>query len=165
MNGIQKLYLILVGVLLLTVGAWATLAYQKSEAIAQSVALKRHLQETQVWGDKVYEHQAKVQYLQEKTGSGKLDPETITQFIRNNGMKDPVTSNVAQITRRLYMEEIRKLRLSDEFLENIVQFLQSVERINKTRISVKALNLRRDDKNEDVWTADISISQRTAKPL
>lgn len=160
-----KIYIFL-GVALVAAGSvLAAFAHQSSSASELTVREVKDLKEVRRVGQEIYEHLSKVRFLEERIGAGNLDDAKVLELLRKHGIKDPTDARVSSVTHKTHIEELRTLKLQEEYLESIVKFLLDVERINKNKIRVKLLRLSRSSKDKDYWTADITIAQVAPKKI
>ena len=160
-----KIYVFLGVALIAAGGVLAAFAHQSSAASELTVRELKDMKDVRLVGQEIYEHLRKVQFLEERIGAGNLDDAKVLELLRKHNIKDPSDSRVSSVTHKTHIEELRTLKLQDEFLESIVKFLMDVERINKNKIRVKLLRLSRSSKDKDYWTADITIAQVAPKKL
>ncbi len=159
-----KTYTALGLLLLIAIGAWGWMSMQKSKAVESRIKQEEDLSRVLRQGLMVNDLLGEIAFMEERIGNQELTTATIINYLKKHKLRNTGTA-VTRYTRPTYIEEVRKMTLKDEYLSDVISFLQDVERINKNRIKIKSLQLRRNGDDKDRWTATIAISQILPKKV
>lgn len=134
-------------------------------------AALRQLNTIKRQGDDLYEIQKIKEYLsgkggqvdQEKAAADKdLTTGYIIKLARKYELGTPGIRNLGETNKKDYRERKFKFDLKDKYLEDIINFMIEIEKVNNTQ--VENFNFVRDLKNKDKWNANnITVTQILAK--
>lgn len=146
-----------------------TLLYgNMSLGAAKEIAVreKRDLESVETIGQIIYEHLETVKAqtnLLNKNRRGNLNMNTILDLAKKSELRAPASSKETIIKRPTYDEKKIDLRIKDEYLDGVVDFMLKAEALGNAKVSSIAIVRSKDD--DQKWNCTLSIVQRIKKDL
>lgn len=166
MNSTQKAYLLMGGLVLLSLGALLHGNMTLGSAREISGREKANLDKVELKGQIIFEHLEMVKAQSsriDESQRGKLNMNTILSLTKKSSLKAPSSSKETLIKRPTYDEKKIDLKLKDEYLDSVVDFMIKAEALGNAKVS--RIDIVRTKEDDLRWNCTLSIVQRIKKDL
>ena len=164
MSAIQRVYAYLFALLVIALGALWHSNSKIGKVKDMIVREKVQFDEVMSVGQLISNHKQMVDAQNKMIDSarkGDLEMNVILSLVKKHKLKDPQTNSEQLSVKRTFSEKIIKLKLADEKLKSMIEFMLEIEALGSSVVT--QINITRNPKNRDLWNADITVVQRIKK--
>jgi|SaaInlStandDraft_1057018.scaffolds.fasta_scaffold09559_3 hypothetical protein len=166
MSSSQKAYLIMGALIVLSLGALlhGNMTLGSSREITNRE--KGNLNKVEMEGQLIFEHLERVRAQSRKINEeerGTLNMNTVLSLTKKSNLKAPSSSKENLVVRPTYNEKKIDLKLKDEYLDGVVDFMIKAEALGNAKIS--RIDIVRSSSDDQRWNCTLTIVQRIKKDL